>query len=73
MLEQVLFPIIVLLGLNGLAVGILNAHDQFSIPAIAPLVWNLVIIAGLVVLTPLFEGDDRVYCLLYTSDAADEL
>jgi putative peptidoglycan lipid II flippase len=60
-LTQVLFPIVVLLGLNGLAVGILNAHDQFSIPAIAPLVWNLVIIAGLVVLTPLFEGDDRIY------------
>ena len=60
-LSQVLFPIIVLLGLNGLAVGILNAYDQFTIPAIAPLVWNLVIIAGLVVLTPLFEGDDRVY------------
>ena len=56
-----LFPIIVLLGLNGLTVGILNAYDQFTIPAIAPLVWNLVIIAGLVVLTPLFEGDDRVY------------
>ena len=60
-LSRVLFPIIVLLGLNGLTVGILNAYDQFTIPAIAPLVWNVVIIAGLVVLTPLFEGDDRVY------------
>jgi putative peptidoglycan lipid II flippase len=60
-LSRVLFPIIVLLGLNGLTVGILNAYDQFTIPAIAPLVWNLVIIAGLVLLTPLFEGDDRVY------------
>jgi putative peptidoglycan lipid II flippase len=60
-LSKVLFPIIVLLGINGLTVGILNAHDQFTIPAIAPLVWNVVIIAGLVALTPLFEGDDRVY------------
>jgi putative peptidoglycan lipid II flippase len=60
-LSRVLFPIIVLLGLNGLTVGILNAYDQFTIPAITPLVWNLVIIAGLVLLTPLFEGDDRVY------------
>jgi putative peptidoglycan lipid II flippase len=42
-------------------VGILNAHDHFTIPAIAPLVWNLVIIAGMVVLTPLFEGDNRLY------------
>ena len=60
-LAQVLFPIVVLLGLNGLVVGILNAHDHFTIPALAPLVWNLVIIAGLVVLTPLFEGDDQLY------------
>jgi putative peptidoglycan lipid II flippase len=60
-LSQVLFPIVVLLGLNGLVVGILNAHDQFTIPALAPLVWNVVIIAGLVGLAPLFEGDDRLY------------
>jgi putative peptidoglycan lipid II flippase len=60
-LSQVLFPIVVLLGLTGLAVGILNVHDHFTIPAIAPLVWNVVIIAGMVALTPLFEGDDRLY------------
>jgi putative peptidoglycan lipid II flippase len=60
-LSRVLFPIVVLLGLNGLVVGVLNAHDHFAIPAIAPLVWNLVIIAGLVGLTPLFHGDDRLY------------
>jgi putative peptidoglycan lipid II flippase len=60
-LSRVLFPIVVLLGLNGLAVGILNAHDHFTIPAIAPLVWNVVIIAGMVGLTPLFHGDDRLY------------
>jgi putative peptidoglycan lipid II flippase len=60
-LSQVLFPIVVLLGLTGLAVGILNVHDHFTIPAIAPLVWNIVIIAGLVGLAPLFEGDDRLY------------
>jgi putative peptidoglycan lipid II flippase len=60
-LSQVLFPIVVLLGLNGLVVGILNAHEHFTIPALAPLVWNLVIIGGLVALTPLFEGDDRLY------------
>ena len=34
-LSQVLFPIVVLLGLNGLVVGILNAYDHFTIPAIA--------------------------------------
>jgi putative peptidoglycan lipid II flippase len=60
-LSQVLFPIVVLLGLTGLAVGILNVHDHFTVPAIAPLVWNIVIIAGLVGLAPLFEGDDKLY------------
>lgn len=60
-LSQVLFPIVVLLGLTGLVVGILNTHDHFTIPAIAPLVWNLVIIAGMVGLAPLFEGEDKLY------------
>jgi putative peptidoglycan lipid II flippase len=60
-LSRVLFPIVVLLGLNGLLVGILNAHDHFTIPALSPLVWNLVIILALVVLTPLFEGPDQIY------------
>ena len=35
-LSRVMFPIVVLLGLNGLVVGILNAYDHFAIPAIAP-------------------------------------
>ncbi|HZB74632.1 MAG TPA: murein biosynthesis integral membrane protein MurJ [Solirubrobacteraceae bacterium] len=60
-LSRVLFPIVVLLGLNGLLVGILNAHDHFSIPALAPLVWNLVIVGGIVLLDPLFEGDEKLY------------
>ncbi len=60
-LSRVMFPIVILLGLNGLLVGMLNAHDHFAIPAISPLVWNLVIILCLVVLTPQFEGDDRIY------------
>jgi putative peptidoglycan lipid II flippase len=46
----------VLLGLNGLVVGVLNAHEHFTIPALAPLVWNVIIVAGLVGLTPLFEA-----------------
>jgi putative peptidoglycan lipid II flippase len=60
-LSRVLFPIVILLGLNGLLVGMLNAHDHFAIPAISPLVWNIVIIGCLVAITPLLEGDDRVY------------
>jgi putative peptidoglycan lipid II flippase len=39
----------------------LNSFDTFGPGAIAPLFWNLAIIATLVVLTPQFEGDDRIY------------
>ena len=60
-LSQIMFPIVVLLGLNGLVVGVLNAHDHFSIPALAPVVWNLIIIGALVALEGLFEGDERIY------------
>ncbi len=60
-LAQLLFPIVLLLGLSGLVVGILNSFDEFAVPAIAPLFWNLTIIATLIVLTPHFEGPDRIY------------
>jgi putative peptidoglycan lipid II flippase len=60
-LAQLMFPIVLMLGLSGLVVGVLNSFEHFSVPAIAPLFWNLVIIATLVVLTPAFEGDDRIY------------
>jgi putative peptidoglycan lipid II flippase len=60
-LSRVLFPIVVMLGINGLLVGILNAYDHFSIPALSPLVWNVVIIVLLVVLKPLFHGPNQLY------------
>jgi putative peptidoglycan lipid II flippase len=60
-LARLLFPIVLLLGLSGLVVGVLNSFDNFGPGAIAPLFWNLAIIATLVVLTPQFEGTDRIY------------
>ncbi|MBB4663947.1 murein biosynthesis integral membrane protein MurJ [Conexibacter arvalis] len=60
-LSQVLFPIVVLLGVNGLVVGILNTYEHFTIPAIAPLVWNVVIVVVLVIAKPFFSGDDEMY------------
>src|SRR5919199_5665030 len=47
-LSRVLFPVVVILGLNGLVVGILNAYDHFAIPALSPLVWNFVILGCLI-------------------------
>src|SRR6185503_10805557 len=60
-LAQILFPIVLLLGFSGLIVGILNSFDQFAVPALAPLAWNLVIILTLIFLTPAFHGTDRIY------------
>ena len=55
-LSQVLFPVVLLLGLTGLLVGILQSYDHFTIPAISPAVWNVVILILLVVLRPHFHG-----------------
>jgi putative peptidoglycan lipid II flippase len=60
-LSQVLFPVVLLLGLTGLLVGILQSYEHFTIPALAPAVWNVVIIVGLVLLSPHFHGEDEIY------------
>jgi putative peptidoglycan lipid II flippase len=60
-LSQILFPILILLGISGVVVGILNSYDRFGAFAISPLFWNLAIIVSIVVLAPLFEGEDRIY------------
>ena len=56
-----LFPVVLLLGLNGLFVGILNAYDHFTIPALSPLVWNVVILVCLVGSQHVLSGDDQLY------------
>jgi len=60
-LSQVLFPILILLGISGIVVGILNSYDRFGAFAISPFFWNVTIIAVLVVLEPMFHGQDRIY------------
>jgi len=60
-LSQLLFPILILLGISGIVVGVLNSYDRFGAFAIAPFFWNLTIILVLVVVAPMFEGDDRIY------------
>jgi putative peptidoglycan lipid II flippase len=60
-LSRVLFPVVVILGLNGLVVGILNAYDHFAIPAISPLVWNAVILLCLIVSHQVLSGDEELY------------
>lgn len=57
-LSRVLFPIVVLLGLTGIVVGILNTYHHFALPALAPVAWNVVIVLGLVLGVPRVDGDD---------------
>ena len=57
-LSRVLFPIVVLLGLSGVIVGILNTYDHFTVPALTPVFWNLAIIAGLVLGVPRVSGEN---------------
>jgi putative peptidoglycan lipid II flippase len=60
-LSQILFPILILLGVTGMVVGVLNSYDRFAAFAIAPFFWNVVIILVLVLLEPAFHGNDRIY------------
>src|SRR3712207_4930981 len=60
-LARLMFPIVVLLALTGLVVGMLNSFEHFAAPALAPVAWNLVIIAALVGLVPVLPEDDEIY------------
>jgi putative peptidoglycan lipid II flippase len=60
-LSQILFPILILLGVSGIVVGILNSYDRFGAFAISPLFWNLAIIVVLVPLVNVFHGQNRIY------------
>jgi putative peptidoglycan lipid II flippase len=63
-LSRVLFPIVVILGLSGIVVGVLNTHHHFALPALAPVAWNLVIILGLVLGVPRIS-DESAELYLY--------
>jgi putative peptidoglycan lipid II flippase len=63
-LSRVLFPIVVLLGLSGLVVGILNSYEHFSVPALTPVFWNVAIIVALVVGVP-FTDDVSTQLYIY--------
>jgi putative peptidoglycan lipid II flippase len=60
-LTQIMFPVVLLLGLTGMLVGVLQSYDEFSIPAFAPVVWNAVIIVLLVVLHHSFGPRHGIY------------
>ena len=57
-LTRILFPTVTLLGVSGVFVGLLNSYERFTIPALTPIAWNLVIIAGLVIGVPRADSED---------------
>ncbi len=59
-LSRIMFPIVLLMALTGLMSGMLNSLEHFSIPALAPVAWNLVIILFLTALRPEFAGDAHI-------------
>src|SRR5437763_3395947 len=61
-LSRILFPIVALLGVSGIVAGILNSYEEFSIPALTPVFWNLAIIVGLVIGVPRADTiDTKLY------------
>jgi putative peptidoglycan lipid II flippase len=57
-LSRVLFPIVVLLGLSGIVVAILNSYEKFVVPALTPVLWNVAIVVGLAIGVPAADGED---------------
>ncbi len=51
-LARILFPLVLILGLTGIVVGILNSYDHFTVPALSPVLWNVIIMLGLALGVP---------------------
>jgi len=60
-LSRLLFPIVLMLALSGVVVGMLNSFEHFSVPALAPAVWNAIIVLALVGLVPVLPEDKEIY------------
>ena len=60
-LTQIMFPVVLVLGLTGMLVGILQSYDEFSIPALAPVIWNAVILVLLILLHTKFSHGHSIY------------
>src|SRR5688500_6309734 len=60
-LSQLLFPILLMLGVTGMVADVLNSYDRFAIFAISPFFWNVAIIGVLIGLAPAFSEEDEIY------------
>jgi putative peptidoglycan lipid II flippase len=51
-LMRVMLPSVVIFGISGIAMGVLNSHQSFFIPALAPSMYQLGMIFGILALAP---------------------
>lgn len=58
-MSRMLFPTVLLLAVAGLVISVLNSFEHFTLPALAPIAWNLLIVLAMV----LFAGDYGIYAL----------
>ncbi len=54
-LTRLLFPVVITMGLVGLTMGVLNAHDEYVSPALSPIILNIAMITGTVVGAAFFD------------------
>jgi putative peptidoglycan lipid II flippase len=63
-LLRIMLPSVVLFGLSGLLMGILNSHQMFLVPALAPSMYSIGIIIGVLFLTPTLGVDGLAWGVL---------
>ncbi len=65
LLTQIMFPVILALGVSGLLVGVLQSYDRFSLAAFVPVAWNGVIIILTILLRHRFRQGVEAYAVAW--------
>ena len=60
---QMMFPFLFFISLSAWAMGILNTHNIFFLPAVSPALYNVVVISGAVFAGLHLSGVDRAYAM----------
>ncbi len=65
-LTQVMFPFLFFIGLSAIATGVLNATRRFFLPALAPVIQNLAMIAALLAAGGRVDAETAVFWLAWS-------
>ena len=60
-LSRIMFPIVLIMAVQGVFVGMLNSFERFGAPAFAPVLWNGVIILSLAVVPDFYPISKHIY------------